>query len=154
MKKKTNLDLIGPDRLNYKLSQLGRLGRVCLCVWLKSSVSNHILTHQTKQGLYFPAVETVYWSSWWVARQRLGGHGVFCLHSSPLCCSQHGDGTDWRGGALFCGAWTRGMGFISWAQLPVCRPCFMPTDAHSSWRGLLVTCSSLEQHWGRFAVRG
>lgn len=120
---------------------------VSVSVWLKC-VSNHIPTWQTKQRLYFPALTTVCWSPWWVARQRLGGHGVFWLHSTPLCCSLRGDGTLWCGGALFCGASTRVAGFISRAEPPSADPCFVPTDAHSSWRGLLMTCTSLEQHWG------
>lgn len=111
-------------------------------------VSNHIPTRETKQWLYFPAITTVCWSPWWVAWQRLGGHGVFCLNSSPLCCRLRGDGALWCGGALFCGASTRGNGFHVPGRVAVCRPCFMPTDACSSWRGLLMTCTSLEQHWG------
>ncbi len=79
------MDLIVPDRfINYKLSQSRSLRSVSLCVTESKRVSNHIPTPQTKQGLYFPAITTVCWSPWWVARQRLGGHGVFCLHSSPL----------------------------------------------------------------------
>lgn len=62
-------------------------------------------------------------------------HGVFCLHSSPLvpsflCCVNERNGFDFLG------------------RPTICRPCFMPTDACSSWRGLLMTCTSLEQHWG------
>ncbi len=41
-----------------------------------------------------------------------------------------------------------GNGFHFPGRAAVCRPCFMPTDAHSSWRGLLMTCTDLEQHWG------
>ncbi len=80
-----NMDLILPDSLiNYELSLSRTLRSVLLCVTESKRGSKHIPAWQTKQKLYFPAITTVCRSPWWVAWQRLGGHGVFCLHSSPL----------------------------------------------------------------------
>lgn len=43
--------------------------------------------------------------------------------------------------------WQSGSGFPGTAAWSV-GPHFVPADAHSSWWGLPMTCSSLEQHWG------
>lgn len=48
--------------------------------------------------------------------------------------------------SVFCGAPTGRMGFRRLDTGAVCWVGFMLTDARSSWRGLLMTCTSLEQH--------
>lgn len=51
-----------------------------------------------------------------------------------------------RGHDLFLWCTNRENGFQSLDTEAVCWVCFVPTEARSSWRGLLTTCTSLEQH--------
>lgn len=106
-------------------------------------MSDHILTHQTKPGVVFSChcncilvvmVTRTATSGW--PRGILFAHKPTLLQPAwrwhRLCVAEpRQNGFDFPGTA----AWSVG-------------PRFVPADAHSSCRGLLMTCSSLEEHWG------
>lgn len=131
---KNNLICTGPEELKPELSQFRSLKFVRACTWLILCICT--IASQTKDR----SCNCTFFAknmhcNFWVVKESFAFPQA---HLAAACMV--------RAWSVFAvhrqGEWVSAF----WTQRAVCWVGFMPTDAHSSWRGLLMTCTSLEQH--------